>query len=145
MTPEAARQLLERVTEDWVADPDSDAVWAGAHEGRWGVRLRQRTREATTIWFDVAERTIGVEAYLLPSPPREREEVYRQALRRNLTAWPATIGVDSDGDLFIVARVPIANLTQTDIDRAVGAVYQLVDLAFPSMISTGFAPREKSG
>ena len=99
MTPEQAAALLERVTRAWVTDPDTDAVWTGTHEGRWGLRMRQRVREATTIWFDVAERTIGVEAYLLPAPPVASGEVYRQALRRNLNSWPASIAVDAKADL----------------------------------------------
>jgi len=145
MTPRAARDLLEQITLAWVTDPDSDAVWAGDYEGRWGLRLQQQTREATTIWFDVGEVTIGFEAYLLPGPPDQQAAVYRECLRRNLTAWPATIALDSEGDLYIVGRIPIAQLDSADIDRAVGAVYELVDLAFRSLIRTGFASREKSG
>ena len=48
MTPEEAAALLEQVTEAWVADPESDVVWAGAYEGRWGIRMRQQCRDATT-------------------------------------------------------------------------------------------------
>jgi hypothetical protein len=86
MTAAEARELLEQVTLEWATDPASDAVWAGEHEGRWGVRIHQQVREATTIWFDVGELTIGFEAYLLPAPPHQQAEVHRQALRRNLQA-----------------------------------------------------------
>jgi hypothetical protein len=145
MTPDAARELLEQVTLEWVADPESEAVWAGEHETRWGIRLRQQAREATTIWFDVGELTVQFEAYLLPAPPRQPAEVYRQSLRRNLTAWPAAIALDPDGDLIIVGRIPISGLSRSEIDRAVGAVYELVELSFPALIRAGFGSREKSG
>jgi hypothetical protein len=145
MTPAEAQQLLEEVSLEWVEDPDSDAVWAGPHQGRWGIRLRQQVREATTVWFDVGELTIAFEAYLLPAPPYRADEVHRQALRRNQSGWPATIALDPDGDMFIIGRIPTARVTRNDIDRAVGAVYAMVELAFPAMIQSGFGSREKSG
>jgi hypothetical protein len=88
---------------------------------------------------------MGLSAYLLPAPPRHAAEVYRQALRRNLTAWPATAALDPEGNLSIVSRIPLNGLDQEAIDRAVGAVYELVELSFPAMIRAGFDSREKSG
>jgi hypothetical protein len=41
--------------------------------------------------------------------------------------------------------VPVAGLSRGDLDRAVGAVYELVELSFPAMIRSGFGSREKSG
>lgn len=81
--PEETRETLEALTSGWVDDAESDVVWAGEHEGRWGIRMAQQARDFTTIWFDVGERTMAVEAYLLPNPPRGHAEVYRLCLLRN--------------------------------------------------------------
>ena len=110
MTPAAARSLLEELTLAWVRDPDTSAEWAGEHEGRWGVRMRQTVRDATTIWFDVGERTVALEAYLLPAPRSGVETVHSLALRRNERSWPAFISTDADGDLYVRARLLIETL-----------------------------------
>lgn len=138
MTRDEARRLLEETTLRWASDPDSDVVWAGDHEGRWGIRMAQRTRDFTTMWFDVGDRTVGFEAYLLPMPPHGFGEVYRLCLARNWTAWPATIAVDRDGDLYVRGRVPLDGLDEETLDRAVGATYQLIEVTFRPLVDIGF-------
>jgi hypothetical protein len=144
VNPTQAEALVRLVTTEWLADPDSSVVWAGEHERRWGIRLRQQAREATTIWFDVGERTVGYEAYLLPDPPRAREDVYRICLSRNHRSWPATISIDGRGDLFVRGRIPLSDLRAERLDEAVGAVYELVEITFHALVRAGHAGREKS-
>jgi Putative bacterial sensory transduction regulator len=138
VTGSDARRLLESITTQWVADPDSDVVWAGDHEGRWGIRMAQRTRDFTTMWFDVGERTIGFEAYLLPEPPHGRAAVYRLCLARNWSAWPAAIAIDRSGDLYVTGRISLSDVDGESIDRAVGAVYEAVELTFRTIVELGF-------
>jgi len=144
MNPADAAALLEEVTEAWVADPDSDVVWAGAYEGRWGIRMRQQCRDATTMWFSVGELTVGYEAYLLPNPPHGQRDVYRHCLARNYRSWPAAIAVDDQGDIYVRGRIHLDRLSSQAIDEAVGAVYQVVELSFRQLVAMGFSHREKS-
>jgi hypothetical protein len=143
MTRDEAAALVREVTEAWVADPDSDVEWAGSYEGRWGIRMRQTCRDATTVWFTIGERTVGYEAYLLPNPPQHREAVYRHCLRRTYRSWPAAIAADRDGDLYVVGRIPLDGLAAHDLDTAVGAVYEVVELSFPPLVRLAFG-REKT-
>lgn len=136
-----ARHVLERVSATWVDDPDSDVVWAGTHEGRWGVRMRQQAREATTVWFDVGDHTVRFEAYLLPKPSSHADEVYRHCLIRNDRAWPATIAIDRRGDLNIVGRIPLAAFDDEHLEQALAAAYEVVELSFRRLIEIGYAPR----
>jgi hypothetical protein len=135
--------LLRRVTEDWLGDPESDVVWAGDHEGLWGIRMAQTARDFTTIWFDVGEITIGLAAYLLPPPPHNRDAVFEQCLRRNHRSWPAYIAADDRDELYIRGRIPVANITAEDIERAVGAIYELVEVAFRPLLELGYATPER--
>lgn len=138
MDPEQARAVLELVTAGWAADPDSDVVWAGDHEGRRGIRVAQQARDFTTIWFDIGEHTLSVEAYLLPSPPRRQTEVYRMCLLRNASSWPVFISLDRHGDLYIRGRWPLTEVSTATIDGLVGAVYELVELTFKPLVRIGF-------
>jgi len=137
-------ELLRAVTQGWVDDPDSDVVWNGEYDGRWGLRMAQRTRDFTTIWFQVGEITIGFEAYLLPPPPHHAETVLQYCLKKNYRSWPAYIAADDRGELYVRGRIPVAHLTTDDIERAVGAVYELVEISFKPLLDLGYVPREKS-
>ncbi len=139
-----ARQLVAAVAADWAADPDSDVVWAGEHEGRLGVRMAQRARDFTTVWFDVGDRTVAVEAYVLPAPTGDVAEVYRQCLRRNERAWRVRFALDRHGDVFLLGRVALAALSADELDAVLGEIYEAVEVAFRGLARAGFARREKS-
>ncbi len=144
MNPESAAELVRAVSVEWLNDPGTSVEWAGTHEGRPGIRMRQESRDATTVWFDVGERTVGYEAYLLPRPRSNPEDVYRLCLARNYRSWPVAISIDDRGDLFIRGRIPLSDLSRARLEEAVGAVYQMVELSFRALVRAGFAPREKS-
>ncbi len=144
MTPADAWGVLTGATEALVGDEASDAVWAGEFEGRWGVRMAQQARDFTTVWFEVGERSLGYEAYVLPAPPAGREEVYRQALLRNRRAWLAFFSLDTDGDLYLRGRVPLDMVTPDTVDQILGAIYSMVEVAFRPFLRAGFPRREKS-
>lgn len=144
MTRAEAEALVVSVTEAWQADPESDVVWAGEYEGRRGIRMAQTCRDFTTVWFDVGERTVGFEAYLMPQPPHADDRFYRYCMARNWRSWPAHLAVDDRGDVFAIGRIPLSDLSPDTLDGAVGAVYELIELSFRMLLHLGFQQREKS-
>jgi hypothetical protein len=138
---ETARRLVEAVTGAWEADSGSDVVWAGDHEGRRGVRMRQTVREFTTVWFDPGDLTVGVEAYVLSLPPEAPAPILRQCLRRNAGVRRLHFALDRHGDLLLVGRIPVGELSAHELDLALAEAYQLVEQAFPSLSA---ALREKN-
>jgi hypothetical protein len=139
---ETPRALVDRVAGGWLDDPESDVVWAGDHEGRSGVRMRQTVRDFTTVWFDVGDRTVAIEAYVLPAPRFRRDEVYRQALARNAGSRRLHFALDRLGDLVLVGRIPIDELSEGELELALGEVYELIEVSFRGLVAAGFA-REK--
>lgn len=142
MSSNEVARLLERVTQAWVDDPDGDVVWAGDHEGRRGVRMRQTVRDFTTVWFTTGERTVAIEAYVLPAPPHRREEVYRQVLARNAGTRRVHFALDADGDLVLVGRIPVNEASELELELALGEVYALVEVSFRALVAAAFG-REK--
>ena len=137
MTP--AAELLRRVTTQWTEDPDSDVVWCGEHDGRWGIRMAQMTRDFTTVWFDVGDITIGFEAYLLPPPRRNESAALDYCLKRNWKSWPAYIAADDRSELYVKGRIPVADIQEDDIETAIGAVYGLVEVAFRPLLAMSYS------
>jgi hypothetical protein len=138
------REILEERIRLWLDDPVSSVEYCEEVEGRWAVRMGQQTRDATTVWFDVGERSLQFEAYVLPTPTSPGE-VHRQALVRNARAWRAFFAVDREGAIVLRGRLPAEQVTLDELDRALGEVYETIELAFRPMVRAGFPGREKSG
>ncbi|NNC91259.1 MAG: hypothetical protein HKN80_02080 [Acidimicrobiia bacterium] len=134
-----AWETLTSASLDLVADDSSDVVNAEEFEGRWAIRMTQQVRDFTTVWFEVGERTVGYEAYVLPNPPAGHHEVYRQLLARNHRMWRAHFSIDKDGDLFLIGRVSVAEWSARTLDEVLGAVYEGVELSFRALLRAGFA------
>lgn len=139
MVGSPAWQTLTATSLDLVADDSSDVVNAEKFEGRWAVRMTQQVRDFTTVWFEVGERTVGFEAYVLPNPPVGHEEVYRQLLSRNHRMWRPHFSIDKDGDMFLVGRVSVEEWSTRTLDEVLGAVYEAVELSFRALVRAGFA------
>jgi hypothetical protein len=135
--------LIERVTDDWAADDAGDVVWAGDHEGRRGVRMRQTVRDYTTVWFEVGERTVTVEAYVLPAPSTDRDEVFRQCLVRNASTRRVHFALDGDGGIVLTGRIPVEELTAGELELVLGEVYQLVEVSFRPLVRAAFGREKK--
>lgn len=138
------REVLEERIRLWLDDGGSSVEYAEEVEGRWAVRMRQDTRDATTVWFDVGERSLRFEAYVLPAPV-DPGEVHRQALVRNARAWRTFFALDAEGAVVLRGRLAADRVTLDELDRVLGEVFDTVELAFRPMVRAGFPGREKSG
>lgn len=138
------RSVLEQRIQLWLDDPDSSVEYAEELEGRWAVRMRQQTRDATTVWFDVGERSLMFEAYVMPAP-MEPAEVHRQALVRNARSWRCLFALDGEGAIVLRGRVTADRVTLDELDRVLGEVFETIEIAFRPMVRAGFPSRENSG
>lgn len=138
------RDLLEQRIRHWLEDVDSSVEYAEELEGRWAVRMRQQARDATTVWFEVGERSLWYEAYFLPAP-EDPAEVHRQALVRNMRSWRCFFAVDAEGALILRGRLPESQVTLHELDLVLGEIYEMVETSFRPMTRAAFPGREKSG
>lgn len=135
--------LVERIRL-WLEDEESSVEYAEEVEGRWAVRMRQETRDATTVWFTVGERSLEFEAYVLPEPASPAE-VHRQALVRNSRAWRCFFALDAERAIVLRGRLPETRVTLEELDRVLGEVYETIEVSFRPMVRAGFPSRENSG
>lgn len=135
--------MLAAAIERWLADEESDVVYAERVDGRWAVRMVQTVRDATTVWWDVGTYTIAAEAYVLPAPPEEVPALYRLALSRNLTTWRAHFAIDHEGAVVIRSRIDRPTADFDTLDMMLGEIYQLVESSFRPMVRVAFGGREK--
>jgi hypothetical protein len=138
------RHVLERRIETWLADPDSSVEYAEEVEGRWAVRMRQETRDATTVWFTVGERSLEYEAYVLPVTEGS-VAVLAQALNRNMRGWRAYFAVDAEDGLVLRGRMAESSVTDLELDYALGEIYETIEVSFRLLLGSLLAGRENSG
>jgi hypothetical protein len=125
--------LLAQVVDSWVADPDSDVVYAEKVDGRLAVRMRQQVREATTVWFWVGDRSLIAEAYVIPAPA-EAELAYRQALVRNGRSFRVNFALDHEGALVLRARIPLERVTAIELSYLIAEIYDTIETSFRSLV-----------
>ena len=138
---EQAAALLAQVVDSWVADPDSDVIYAENVEGRLAVRMRQQVREATTVWFWVGERSLIAEAYVIPAPA-EAEAAYRQALMRNGRSFRVNFAIDHEGALVLRARIPLGRVDAVELSYLLAEIYETIEMSFRSLVGL-VSQREK--
>lgn len=137
------RAILEERIHTWLEDHDSAVEYAEEVEGRWAVRVRQETRDATTIWFTVGERSLWYEAYMFPVGDVS-SVVFRLALVRNARSWRVFFALDSEGGLVLRGRLPADLVTMAELDLVLGEIYETVEIAFRPMLRSYLEEREKS-
>jgi hypothetical protein len=138
-----ARALVAAHLEGKVVDePSVQHVEYDPELRRWYVRFGCEGRDAATIYFDLHQRTLRYELYFMPDPPRNQLELYRWLLRRNHGMYGAKFSLGPDGDVYLVGRLPLEHLTEAELDRIIGVLYELVEMWFQPAIRIGFARPE---
>lgn len=155
---QAAHALLARHLEGPVAAEEFvQTVEYDPELRRWYVRFGCDGRDATTIYFDLHERTLRYEVYFLPDPPpavaapegagggpdaaAERLALYRYLLRRNHSMYGARFSLGPDGDIYLVGRVALEHLDEQELDRIIGVLYELVETWFQPIVALAYGKR----
>jgi hypothetical protein len=109
---------------------------------RWYVRFGCDGRDAATIYFDLHQRTLRYELYFLPSPEAEarRSALHAWLLRRNHDLYGARFSLGPDGDVYLTGRVALEHLTEEELDRIIGVLYELTERWFQAAVTIAYRP-----
>jgi hypothetical protein len=135
----AAHELIATHLEGPVAaEPYIQTVEYDPEIPRWYVRFGCDARDATTIYFDLHQRTLRYEVYFLPDPPTSHLELYRFLLQRNHSMYGARFSIGPDGDLYLTGRIALEHLTASELDRIIGVLYELVESWFQPVLRLAY-------
>src|SRR4051794_25190399 len=136
---ERAQALVGAHLEGTVAhEPYIQHVEYDADLRRWYVRFTCDGRDATTIYFDLHERTLRYEVYFLPIPPAPTLELYEFLLRRNHGLYGARFSLGPEGDIYLVGRVALEHLDAVEFDRIIGVLYAATERWFQAVLSLAY-------
>lgn len=142
---EQTLSTFARCIDEWlaiIAGNNSAIIAVQRDEGpdrRWYVRMRGEEKEFTTIWLWLGQRTLKYETYVMPAPAENAEVLYEHVLRRNDKLVGAHFSIGIEDAIFLRGEMPLAMLSEEELDRAIGTLYATVELVFPTIIRIGFA------
>jgi hypothetical protein len=75
----------------------------------------------------------------MPAPIDNVAEVYESVLRRNERLVGAHFSIGAEDALFLRGELPLAALTERELDRVIGSLFSYVEQSFPALIRLGYA------
>lgn len=142
---DALLAALEHDIDAWLesfraANPAVEAIDRG-EDGprRWYVRMAGEAKEHITVWLTLGQRTLRYETYVMPAPLDNAQAVYESALRHNERLVGAHFAIGVEDALFLRGELPLAVLTEPELDRVIGSLYAYTEQTFPALIRLGYA------
>jgi hypothetical protein len=87
----------------------------------------------------VGDHSLSINAFVIRKPDENVAEVHAWLLQKNATMYAVTFAINEVGDVFLVGRLPLAAVTDQELDRIIGAVLQYSDSSFNPLLELGFA------
>jgi len=125
------------VVREFLADSELD--WSEPTPDSFVVTLPGVRKQATTCSLVVGGHSLSVNAFVARHPDENHEAVYRGLLRRNLRTHGPAFALDPLGDIYLVGKVPLDEVTAGTVDRLLGAVLDAADESFNAILELGFA------
>jgi hypothetical protein len=107
--------------------------------GRFFVTLPGTKKLKTNCWLIVGRHALLVEAFVCRQPDEAHTEVYRFLLQRNTKLYGVSYALDSVGDIYLLGRVGLGQVTEDELDRLLGQVLEAADGDFNTLLELGFA------
>ena len=108
---------------------------------RWYIRLDAESRDVTTIWLTLRQRTLKYETYFLPEPEENRLQLYEFLLRRNYELVGAQFGIGPENALFLTGELPVHAIDEFELDRVIGSIWEFVERYWDTSLRLGFSSR----
>jgi hypothetical protein len=118
---------------------EAEARYERPEEGHFVVTLPGTRKLTTTCSLLVGDHTLSVNAFVVRAADENHEAVYRWLLEHNTRLAGIAFAIDKLGDVFLVGRVPLAAVTEAQVDRLLGAVLDAADSSFDTLLELGFA------
>ena len=118
---------------------DAELEWESPSSGSYVVKLPGTRKLSTTLSLIVGKHSLSLNAFVIRRPDENAEGVHRWLLERNLKLYGVSYAVDSLGDVYVAGKLPLAAVTEEELDRLLGSVLEAADGSFNTLLELGFA------
>lgn len=129
------------VVREWLAANEIEATEEESETGevRVSFALPGTNKLQTAVRLDLGRHALGIHAFVCRRPDENFEAVYRFLLEQNMRLFGVAYGLDSDGDIYLDARLPLTSVNVEDLDSLLGSVLTYADETFNVLLELGFA------
>jgi len=113
--------------------------WRAETSTRFTVDLPGEYKRQTTTTLDVGEHSLRVSAFVVRHPDENHAGMHRWLLERNARLAGVAFTIDPAGDVYLVGRLPLACVTEDEIDAVLGRVLDATDSSFNTLLELGFS------
>ncbi|MBM9458325.1 YbjN domain-containing protein [Nocardioides sp. zg-536] len=124
------------VVRTWLRDNEVEFEETEARQ--FSFALPGEKKLQTPVRLDLGPHALGVHAFVCRRPDEQFERVYRWLLERNMRMYAVAFGIDTHGDIYLDARLPLSSVNAEDLDRLLGSVLEYADSAFNTILELGF-------
>lgn len=108
---------------------------------RWFVRVNGEEKDVFSIWFELRQRTLHYETYVMPAPEENHAQFYEHLLRRNTKLMGAAFCIGEEEAVFLAGALPNHAVDHDELDRILGSLYAWTEQFFRPALRIGFASR----
>ncbi len=108
---------------------------------RWFVRVEGEEKDVFSVWFQLRQRTLHYETYVMPAPEENVARFYEYLLRRNTSLMGAAFGIGDEDAVFLSGALPNSAVDHDELDRILGSLYVWTERFFRPALRIGFASR----
>jgi hypothetical protein len=127
------------ISEIRVELSELDLDWAESAPGLFSVSLPGTRKLVTECALQVGKHGLNLRAFVARKPDENHVGVYRWLLERNLKLPGVCFAVDTLGDIYLTARLPVELVSGAEVDRLLGTVAEAADESFNVILELGFA------
>lgn len=117
----------------------TEAAYERPADNHYVVSLPGTRKLSTTCSLLIGDHTLSLNAFVVRAPDENHAGVYRWLLERNAKLSGIAFALDRLGDVYLVGRVPLAAVTEAQVDQLLGSVLDAADSGFDPLLQLGFA------
>ena len=108
---------------------------------RWFVRVNGEAKDVYSVWFELGQRTLAYETFVMPAPEENHAAFFEQLLVRNDRFRDIAFTIGAEQAIFLKGRLDLAHVAEESLDRVLGSMYAAVEQSFQPALRLGFASR----
>ncbi|GGV53736.1 type III secretion system chaperone family protein [Streptomyces longisporoflavus] len=130
---DAATAIIEQTLNE------AELEWESPESGSYVVTLPGTRKLSTTLSLRLGKHALSLTAFVIRHPDENDAAVHRWLLERNLRLYGVSYAIDSLGDIYLTAKLPLSAVTPDELDRLLGSVLENADGSFNTLLELGFA------
>lgn len=96
-------------------------------------------RQKINFVISLGQYSMSVEAFVARRPEDNREQVFEWLLEQNQKLRLCRFSLDTLGDIYLQANLPVGSLSEEILDAVVGEIVATTDRSFNAILQMGFS------